>query len=531
MVRSNRTIANLASAIDSGTTNEFLGLGDSGVLFEPVAYADISNKPTILDSAATIALFDSAYVTARQSGGGIDSAGVTGIIDSAYVQARTAGGGLDSAKMTNLIDSAYITARVTSGLDSAGVTGLVDSSYVTDRFAANSGFDWYLYTATAGQTVFDSIDDNGETLSYSEDGILVFYNGILMLKTYDYTATDGTSITLTTAADSGANVAVVKYGIGSSAAAGTGSPNDEWYGDRGFIAIGGYQGGYTTRIEYVTISTTGNSSDFGDLSTDASQTLGAVTGDTSTRSVFAGGQDAATNTAQNTIQYITTTTLSNSSDFGDLTQASYQNSGFSSGTRGVFILGLDNNVSPAAYLNNIEYVTIATAGNATDFGDTSSAYRSQSAAGDGAVGLVFGGYDGTNRSNHIDKFTISTPGNATDFGDLTQAREQTAACSNQTYAVIGGGYNGSARINVLDYVTIATSGNATDFGDLVSAGAQFAATANGTRGIFGGRFTGVAFTYAIDYITIASPGNASDFGDLLSTTGYFNNSGCSGAAS
>jgi hypothetical protein len=527
MVRSNRTIANLASAIDSGTTNEFLGLGDSGVLFEPVAYADISNKPTILDSAATIALFDSAYIANRQSGGGIDSAKMTNLIDSAYVQARTAGGGLDSAKMTNLIDSAYITARVTSGLDSAGVTGLVDSSYVTDRFAANSGFDWYLYTATAGQTVFDSIDDNGETLSYSEDGILVFYNGILMLKTYDYTATDGTSITLTTAADSGANLAVVKYGIGSSAGAGTGSPNDEWYGDRGIFA-GGYQGSGQPkdRIEYLTISTTGNSTDFGDLVAE-SQAHGALTGDVSTRAVFAGGNTGA---AGNTMQYITTTTTGNTTDFGDLITASYQNCGFSSGTRGVFNLGISSTITPASYLNNLEYITVATTGNATDFGDASASVSRSSAGGDGAVGLVFGGYNGTAQVNTIDKYTIASPGNATDFGDLDQAREFTAACSNQTYAVIGGGYNGSARINVLAYVTIATSGNATDFGDLISPGAQFAATANGTRGVFGGRFTGTAFTRAVDYITIATPGNAADFGDLLGS-GYYDNAACSGDAS
>lgn len=525
MVRSNRTIANLGTALDSGTSTEFLGLGDSGVLFEPVAYQDITGKPTVLDSASTIALFDSAYVEARQLGGGIDSAGVTGIVDSAYVQARKSGGGLDSAKMTNLIDSAYIAARATSGLDSSGVTGLVDSSYVTDRFSANSGFDWYLYTATAGQKVFDSTDDNGETLSYSEDGILVFYNGILMLKTYDYTATDGTSVTLVDSADSGANLVVVKYGIGSSAAISSG-PNDNWYGDRGIFA-GGYQGSGVSKdgIEYVTISSTGNATDFGDLITTP-QGHGALTGDTSTRAVFAGGNTGATG---NTLQYITTTTTGNAQDFGDIT-ASYQNAGFSSGTRGVFHLGISSTASPAQYLNALEYITVATTGNSTDFGDQSVTRSRASAGTDGEIGVVFAGYTGSARVNTIDKYTIATPGNGTDFGDVSSAKEFTACCSNQTYAVVGGGYTGSSYINVLEYVTIATPGNTTDFGDLISVGSQFAATANGTRGIFGGRFTGGAFTIAIDYITIASPGNASDFGDLTGT-GYYDNAACSGDGS
>lgn len=314
---------------------------------------------------------------------------------------------------------------------------------------------------------------------------------------------------------------------GEVTAAGSAGPNDEWYGDRGIFA-GGYQGSGNPkdRIEYLTISTTGNASDFGDLVAE-SQAHGALTGDVSTRAVFAGGNTGA---AGNTMQYITTTTTGNTTDFGDLITASYQNCGFSSGTRGVFHLGISSTITPASYLNNLEYITVAITGNATDFGDASASVSRNSAGGDGAVGLVFGGWNGSTYLNTIDKYTIASPGNATDFGDLTQAKEFTAACSNQTYAIIGGGHTASAYINVLDYVTIATPGNATDFGDLVSIGSQFAATANGTRGVFGPRFTGAAFTRAVDYITIASPGNAADFGDLLGSA-YYDNAACSGDAS
>lgn len=304
------------------------------------------------------------------------------------------------------------------------------------------------------------------------------------------------------------------------------TPNDEWYGDRGLL-VGGYQGTGQSkaRIEYFTISTTGNSSDFGDLSTTP-QGHSAVTGDVSTRSVIAGGNTGASG---NTMEYITTTTTGDATDFGDLITGRYYGFGFSSGSRGVFGQGMTSN-TPATRVNSVEYITIATTGNATDFGDATAARNGVSGATDGATGLVFGGHDGSNHSNTIDKYTIATAGNATDFGDMSSAKNFTAACSNQTRALVGGGYTGSSYINVIDYVTIATPGNTTDFGDLVTAGSQFAATANGTRGVFGGRFTGSAFNRAIDYVTIASIGNASDLGDLLGS-GYYDNAACSGDAS
>ena len=48
----------------------------------------------------------------------------------------------------------------------------------------------------------------------------------------------------------------------------------------------------------------------------------------------------------------------------------------------------------------------------------------------GDTGVFGGGYDGSSYVNTIDYITISTPSNATDFGDLTVARGWLAATSN-----------------------------------------------------------------------------------------------------
>ena len=67
--------------------------------------------------------------------------------------------------------------------------------------------------------------------------------------------------------------------------------------------------------------------------------------------------------------------------------------------------------------------------------------------------------------NTVDYITIASTGNATDFGDLTAAKTGVASCASPTRALVGGGYNGSAEVNVIEYFTIASTGNAIDFGD------------------------------------------------------------------
>ena len=68
----------------------------------------------------------------------------------------------------------------------------------------------------------------------------------------------------------------------------------------------------------------------------------------------------------------------------------------------------------------------------------------------------------------IDYITIASLGDATDFGDLTQARTGIAAASSTLRGLFAGGTRTAPATNsdVIDYVTIATTGNATDFGNL-----------------------------------------------------------------
>ena len=245
-------------------------------------------------------------------------------------------------------------------------------------------------------------------------------------------------------------------------------------------------------------------------------TTTASTQGTGTRGLFGGGYTAAPSTTTNTIEYITISTLGNSQYFGDLITARRLNSSCSSSTRGVWGGGYNS------YVNTIDYVTISSTGDAQDFGDLNSASGpfGLSAASSSTRGLFFQGYDGNN-VNRIDYITISSTGTAQDFGDVTSGGKfYGASCSSSTRALIAGGYAVPAYIaqNTIEYVTISSSGNSSDFGDLTSTAITFCGFSNSTRGIFAG------YGNIISYVTISSLGNATDFGDLLS---YSYNSGCS----
>ena len=126
----------------------------------------------------------------------------------------------------------------------------------------------------------------------------------------------------------------------------------------------------------------------------------------------------------------------------------------------------------------------------------------------------------------MDYVTIASTGNATDFGDLTAARYALTAAASPTRGVF---FKGTNVANTMDYITIASTGNATDFGDdqVGPAGYQ-GACSNGTRGVWGGGYVSGSdsVTDTMDYVVIQTTGNASDFGDLVESKRW--QSACSG---
>lgn len=282
-------------------------------------------------------------------------------------------------------------------------------------------------------------------------------------------------------------------------------------GNRGVFACGWETWGLTNVMDYISINSTGNASDFGDRTVDGYP--GGTSNGASNRGIFVSGSSG--DAYGNTIDYITLSSTGNATDFGDMDYASARFVAAVSNLfndRGVFGGGMESGFS---FFNTLEYITISTTGNGTDFGDLTKERKYCYGAGSNGTnnrGLIIG--DGS-ADNTIDYITISTTGNASDFGDLTIARYYAVGTSNGTSdrSIICGGYTTFAQ-NVIDYVTISTIGNATNFGDLTVARNALAACSNGTknRGVMGGGDGLDSST--IDYVTISTTGDATDFGDL-----------------
>ncbi len=239
------------------------------------------------------------------------------------------------------------------------------------------------------------------------------------------------------------------------------------------------------QISYFTISIGNDAIDFGNLLSGQGWEQMTAFSD-STRGIVGGGyQNPQSPTTKNIISYVTIQSLGDAVDFGDLSVARGASCPASSPTRGLFIGGRTGPGNDSK-VTTIDFVTTSTLGNAADFGDQVTA-SSHSAGCSNAVraitGLGFQGSGYTNRVNVIEFITIATLGNAQDFGDLTssEAYGNSASASDCVRAVRMGGGNGNA--NTIDYVLIATQGDAVDFGDLTTGQGEGAGCSNAHGGL------------------------------------------------
>ena len=191
---------------------------------------------------------DSDYVLARAGDAGLDSATVITLIDSDYVQARVESGVIGDANTVILNeytgDSSTATFALTyspttdqhaivmvdgvvqqvnnyslSGsqltLDEAPITGAevevrtlrMQTGEVTLRDFAN-----YIYQPSSATTTFSGADINAQTLAYNVNKLDVYKNGVRLVHGLDYTAANGTSVSLLGgAADSGDTINISSF--------------------------------------------------------------------------------------------------------------------------------------------------------------------------------------------------------------------------------------------------------------------------------------------------------------------------------
>ena len=189
-------------------------------------------------------------------------------------------------------------------------------------------------------------------------------------------------------------------------------------GVRAVSAIG-IDSDFTNLIDFFTIATTGNASDFGDVASGSFGSFAAL--ESPTRGILAGGfnNTPSPSTPYNRIDFLTIATTGNTQDFGDLTQGTIGPAGSSSNTRGIIMHG-----GTPTHTNVIDFITIASTGNATDFGDQATAKGGNTGSASNKIRMIMLGGNGQAPAytivNTIEHLTIATTGNSLDFGDISE---------------------------------------------------------------------------------------------------------------
>ena len=268
-------------------------------------------------------------------------------------------------------------------------------------------------------------------------------------------------------------------------------------------------------IEYITISTQGNSTDFGSNIVEGKRRCSGF--GSRVRGFCAAGR---TPTNKSTIDFVTFSSTGTTTAWGDNTSATgtADNSGFANSTRGMTKAGYQ---SPGI-TGTLDYLTMSSTGGVQDFGDLATHGDAGGACANPTRGILAGAYNPAN-DDTMSFVTIPTLGDAKDFGNLSIGRYSMGACSNSTRGVWAGGAERSPSPDtspktLMDFIQIATKGNAMTFGDLSVARSTSSGVSSKTRGVWGGGYTPSNID-VIDYVEFATQGNAVDFGNLSVRSG------------
>ena len=378
------------------------------------------------------------------------------------IDATTAG------NLNSLSGELRIDGDVTIAPDTSVTSGKIDSLTATDKFAV-----------PLGETNNRENTPEAGTTRFNQDfGTLEFFDGV------DWKT-------------------VNSYARGS-------------FAGRAYLAGGArYNGspGYIKRMDTFSLITGGKATYFGDLVNTNGYMSGCAS---STRGVFAPGLANPSN-----LEYITLSTGGNAFNFGQMyvQRASYAGT-LSSSTRGIVPAGYISSV----YKSDIDYFEIATAGGAQDFGDISVAAFGHGGMASPVRGVWAGGYMNpgtTSLKKKIQYLTISSRGDSTDFGEAFTGHAYAFAGSSPTRGIFGGGvgsYPAQVVSSVLEKIELASTGNGYYFGDLTVERRLGGSSASNTRLVcFGGTKTVPGSgndSDDIDTIQFSTLGNAVDFGDM-----------------
>ena len=176
------TATTKASEASTSATNASTSESNAASSATAAAASQLAAANSAASAANTYDLFDDRYLGTKTSDPATDNDGDALVEGALYFNSA-------DNEMRVYDGSAWIAAS------SAGTASMLE----------------YKYTATASQTTFSGVDDASNTLSYSTNNVIVTLNGIVLENGTDYTATDGSSIVLATAAAVNDEVNIIAF--------------------------------------------------------------------------------------------------------------------------------------------------------------------------------------------------------------------------------------------------------------------------------------------------------------------------------
>jgi hypothetical protein len=196
------TLGEIATAIQAGGT-----VYDSFVLkagSTMTGALTLSGAPTVDLHAATKAYVDTVAGSATAAAASASAAATTyDNFDDRYLGAKSSAPSVDNDGNTLLVGAIYWNSVANAMYAWTGTEwGSISSTAAIYR---------YRFTAAGGETTESGADDNGLTLSYIPGKEQVYLNGVLLVRTTDYTASNGTSITSLAALTAGDILEIITF--------------------------------------------------------------------------------------------------------------------------------------------------------------------------------------------------------------------------------------------------------------------------------------------------------------------------------
>jgi len=200
------------------------------------------------------------------------------------------------------------------------------------------------------------------------------------------------------------------------------------------LCLGGWAGSNppSNIIDYVEIVTLGDALDFGDLFTGR---YSHSCFSSPTRAFAYTGSNNNNGTIEGSIEMVTIAAKGNGTDFGEPVIASnYHQNGCSSSIRGLLAGGAN-----PAYTTSIQSITMASSGSAEIGGDLTVRRQRPGASSTETRAIFYGGRsDGGATLSTIDFVSIASLGNAQDFGDINDKDNYTKAGLSDSHGGLGG---------------------------------------------------------------------------------------------